>query len=106
MSIEKAIQGFADQWVKNMKKKAPKRTGTLKDSIKAIDKPEPVIEMVGYGQFVNYGHKTRAGNKVGPNPSPDGFIDPAFDKTFKEFENDFDKEVFKEIELAFDKTFK
>lgn len=106
MSIEKALQKFADRWVKNMKKKAPYKTGRLRDSIKVIDKPEPVIEMVGYGQFVNDGHRTRGTTKVGPNPSPDGFIQPSFNETFKQFEDDFSKEAFKEIELAFDKTFK
>tara|TARA_S200002703_G_scaffold159405_1_gene172758 strand:- start:1813 stop:2133 length:321 start_codon:yes stop_codon:yes gene_type:complete len=106
MSIEASIQKFAKKWVQNMKRTVPVRSGKLRDSIKAIDKPEPTVEMLGYGEFVNYGHKTRSGRELGPNPSPDGFIDPAFDKTFKDFEDDFGREVFEEIELAFDKTFK
>lgn len=106
MSLTKGINRFAKKWAKNMQDRAPVRTGTLKDSIKQIPGPEGLISMIYYGQFVNYGHRTRGTKKLGPNPSPDGFIDPAFDETAKEMEEILPEEIFKEIEIAFDKTFK
>lgn len=96
MSIQKGINKFASKWVKNMQEKVPVRTGTLKRSLKSIDRPQPVIEMVNYGQFVDGGTKYM-------DPQP--FIDPAFDETFKEMEEELPEEVFKQIEIAFDKTF-
>jgi len=96
MSIEKGIQKFADKWVKNMQEKVPVRTGTLKRSLKSIDRPQPLIEMVYYGQYVDGGTKYM---------SAQPFIDPTFDETFKEMADVLPEEIFKQIELAFDKTF-
>jgi len=96
MSIQKGINKFASKWVKNMQEKVPVRTGTLKKSIESIDRPKPVIDMMYYGQYVDSGTKYM---KAQP------FIDPAFDETFKDMEEVLPEEVFKQIEIAFDKTF-
>ena len=106
MSLKKGIARFTKKWVKNMQAKAPVRTGTLKNSIKALSGPQGLITMVYYGQFVDSGHRTRGTTKVPPNPKPDGFIDPAFDLTADQMEEVLPEEIFKEMELAFDKTFK
>lgn len=106
MSLTKGLNKFVKKWAKNMQDMAPVRTGTLKNSIKPLTGPDPAITMVGYGQFVNDGHRTRGTTKVPPNPKPDGFIDPTFDETFKEMEEALPEEVFKQIEVLFDKTFK
>ena len=83
------------------------RTGQLKRSIKAIDRPEPVITMEGYGQFVDSGHRAigKKGTKVPPNPKPDWFINPSLDKTFDEMEETLPDEVFKEVTVEFDQVF-
>lgn len=96
MKLDKALQQFANEWVKNMKQKAPYRTGRLRDSIEAIDRPEPVIDMVYYGQFVDQGTKYQKAQH---------FVDKSFKETTKEFEEDFSEEVFDQITVLFDKTF-
>ncbi len=107
MSIQKGLQRFAKTWVKNMQSIVPVRTGTLKRSIKAIDRPAPVITMEGYGQFVDSGHRAfgKKGTKVPPNPQPDGFINPSADKTFEEMEEALPEEIYKEVVVEFDQVF-
>lgn len=96
----KAIQLFAKKWVKNMKELAPKRSGALRDSIQSIDRPEPIISMLYYGQFVDEGTRYIKGSSITP------FIGDAFDETYKEVGDEFSEEVFKQIEKQFDKAFK
>lgn len=107
MSLKKGLQRFAKKWVQNMQSIVPVRTGQLKRSIKAIDRPEPVITMEGYGQFVDSGHRAigKKGTKVPPNPKPDGFINPSLDKTFEEMEETLPEEVFKQVTVEFDQVF-
>lgn len=107
MSLKKGLQRFAKKWVKNMQAIVPVRTGTLKNSIKSIDKPEPVITMVYYGQFVNSGHRAigKKGTKVPPNPKPDGFIEPSLDKTYEQMEESLPEEVFRQVTVEFDEVF-
>jgi len=105
MSLQKSINNFTKKWAANMKATAPVRTGRLKNSIKPLPGPEPAVEMVGYGQFVNDGHKTVSGTKVPPNPQPDGFIQPSFDKTLDNSEDMLLEGIFDELDNAFDKTF-
>ena len=107
MSLTKGLQRFAKKWVQNMQSIVPERTGQLKRSIKAIDRPTPVITMKGYGQFVDSGHRAigKKGTKVPPNPKPDGFINPSLDKTFDEMEETLPDEVFKEVTVEFDQVF-
>tara|TARA_A100001201_G_C4093445_1_gene202906 strand:- start:1538 stop:1882 length:345 start_codon:yes stop_codon:yes gene_type:complete len=108
MSLEKGIQRFVKKWVQNMTAIVPVRTGTLKRSIKSIDRPDPIIQMKGYGQFVDSGHRAlgRKGTKVPPNPQPDGFIDPSFDKTVEEMGEELPDEVFAQVTDEMDNVFK
>ncbi len=95
-----ALQLFTKKWVKNMKELVPVRSGALRDSIQSIDRPEPIISMLEYGQFVDQGTKYIRGSSITP------FIGDGFDKTFKEAGDEFSDEVYKQIELKFDKAFK
>tara|TARA_R100001463_G_scaffold4351_1_gene16469 strand:+ start:214 stop:558 length:345 start_codon:yes stop_codon:yes gene_type:complete len=108
MSLQKGIQRFAKKWVQNMREIVPVRTGQLKSSIKSIDRPDPIIQMKGYGQFVNSGHRAigKKGTKVPPNPEPDGFIDPSFDTTVREMGEELPDEVFAQVTDEMNKVFK
>lgn len=94
-----AIQLFAKKWVKNMKDLVPKRSGKLEESIVSIDKPEPGISMLYYGQYVDQGTRYIRGSSITP------FIQNAFDETFKESADEFSDEVYKQIEKQFDRAF-
>ena len=119
MNIKKGLARFMNGWVNNMKKitpvgKRPRPSSAkkmypkpLKDSIQYIQKAKPIIQINLYGMYVNSGHRTRGVTKLGPNPSPDGFIRPSFDQTFDEMENELPDEVFdlfnKEFKMIFEK---
>jgi len=134
MDIKKGLARFMNGWVNNMKKitpvgkrprpasakkmypkpKRPRPASAkkmypkpLKDSIQYIQKAKPILQMNLYGTYVNSGHRTRGTTKLGPNPSPNGFIRPSFDQTFDEMENELPDEVFdlfnKEFKMMFDK---
>ena len=95
-----AIKEFGKDFVKNQKKLAPYRTGTLKKSIKSFadinrETVKPGIEMVYYGQFVNDGTY-----KMAAQP----FINDAWAET--RFDADVDKEFEKYLDEEFDKVFK
>lgn len=98
--ILKAMQIFTTKWVKNMKELVPVRSGDLKDSIRSIDRPEPIIGMLYYGQYVDQGTRYIRGSSITP------FIGDGFDKAFKEVGDEFSDEVYKQIEKQFDKAFK
>ena len=119
MKLEKAISRFMIKWVNNMKKLAPvgKRPRTeaasklyaqgLKKSIKFRKlQSKPVITMNLYGKFVNDGHRTRGVTKLGPNPSPDGFISPAWEATTKNMEEKLPDEVFQILDDKFGEVLK
>lgn len=98
--ILKAIQVFTNKWVKEMKALVPVRSGKLQESIQSVDRPEPIVSMLYYGQFVDQGTRYIKGNSITP------FIGDGFDRAFKETKDEFSDEVFKQIEKQLDKTFK
>lgn len=98
--ILKALQVFTKKWVKQMKELVPVRSGDLKDSIQSVDRPEPIISMLYYGQFVDQGTRYIRGSSITP------FIGDGFDKAYKEVGDEFSDEVYKQIEKQFDKAFK
>ena len=99
MKIEKAIKKFATKWAVNMKEAAPYRTGKLKDSIEVVPNPkQPVIDMLYYGQYQNYGTKYIK--------DPSRFIDKSLEKTEKQLGEEIMDQVWEEIKLTFDKTLK
>lgn len=97
--LKKAIQEFGKDFEKNLKRLAPYRTGTLRDSIKTFadisaEKVKPGVEMIYYGQFVNDGTY-----KMAAQP----FINDAWAET--RFDADVDKELEKYLDEEFDKVF-
>jgi len=95
MSLEKSIRRFTNQWVANMKESAPYRTGRLKDSIEALPQPQPAVDMVYYGQFVDGGTKYM-------DAQP--FIGPSYEKALKANEDLLFEGIFEAITTQFNKT--
>tara|TARA_R110000796_G_scaffold69045_2_gene157733 strand:+ start:789 stop:1118 length:330 start_codon:yes stop_codon:yes gene_type:complete len=109
MSLTKEFNIFVKKWSENMAKIAPvgKRPRSnsakqaypqpLNKSIKPLEGPEPGVEMNLYGAFVNSGTRYQ---KEQP------FIDPAFNKTSKDMEEEFTDEVFALVTKEMDKMFR
>lgn len=83
-------------FVQNMKRIVPVRKGRLKDSIEAIDKPHPGVDMLYYGQYVNDGTY-----KMAAQP----FINDAWDMTVKQQDEQVFEILNETLNVMFNKTF-
>jgi hypothetical protein len=90
------IKQFNRELTFQMKKKAPVRTGRLRDSIQPIAETVPGVEMVGYGEYV----KQKGTHNREYNP----FKQEAFDAAVES--QALDKAVIQALNKAMDNTFK
>ena len=88
--LQKLIEKHGGILLKNTKMKTPVDTGQLRRSwtLKKGDLYVKVFNDIFYGQFVEYGHRTRGGKSYVEGVY---MLKTSFEKTEKDFENDLEK---------------